>query len=392
VTVRQIKVGYFVLEGLNSFATSFYFYYLFFFMQRQFGFGNLGNLSLAALNGFIYTFVAWFGGSFGQRFGYFKALGVGFTTLATALLLGTQAHSPMSQVGVLMAWSVGICFIWPTLEALVSEQEDALGLQQMIGIYNLVWAASGAVAYFFGGMLLEHLGLRSLFWIPAGIHLTQISILLWLLVLVPRAVTAPRVPPAAHSAIELNPRPIARARSFLRMAWLANPFGYVAINTVVAVVPSLARELGLSSAMAGVVCSTWLFARMVTFLGLWLWTGWHYRMRWFLSAYLLLILSFGSILLFPNLPVLILAQITLGYALGLLYYSSLYYSMAAGDTKGEHGGLHEAAIGAGVFAGPAIGASALHFLPEYPNSSTWAVGLALCGGLVGLLTMARRRR
>ena len=52
MTSRRLKTGYFALEGLNSFATSFYFYYLFFFMQRQFGFGNLGNLSLAAGNGF----------------------------------------------------------------------------------------------------------------------------------------------------------------------------------------------------------------------------------------------------------------------------------------------------------------------------------------------------
>ena len=62
------------------------------------------------------------------------------------------------------------------------------------------------------------------------------------------------------------------------------------------------------------------------------------------------------------------------------------------EAKGEHGGFHEAAIGAGIFAGPAIGATAAHFLPEYPNSSAVAVSMALCGGLVGLLAMARHRR
>ena len=66
MSARQLKAGIFVLEGLNAFATSFYFYYLFFFMQRQFGFGNLGNLSLAALNGLVYTFTAWAAGRFGQ--------------------------------------------------------------------------------------------------------------------------------------------------------------------------------------------------------------------------------------------------------------------------------------------------------------------------------------
>src|SRR5262249_18320098 len=81
MTHRQLKVGFFVLEGLNAFATTFYFYYLFFYMERQFGFGSLGNLSLAALNGFIYMFMAWFGGRFGQRVGYFRALRLGFTTM-----------------------------------------------------------------------------------------------------------------------------------------------------------------------------------------------------------------------------------------------------------------------------------------------------------------------
>ena len=36
---RQLKTGYYVLEGLNSFSTVAYAYYLYFFMERVFGFG-----------------------------------------------------------------------------------------------------------------------------------------------------------------------------------------------------------------------------------------------------------------------------------------------------------------------------------------------------------------
>ena len=36
-----------------------------------------------------------------------------------------------------------------------------------------------------------------------------------------------------------------------------------------------------------------------------------------------------------------------------------------GETKGEHGGIHEAAIGLGNFAGPALGAASLDFLPQF---------------------------
>ena len=45
---RRLKAGYFTLEGLNSFATVYYFYYFYFFMQTEFGFGNKANLALAA--------------------------------------------------------------------------------------------------------------------------------------------------------------------------------------------------------------------------------------------------------------------------------------------------------------------------------------------------------
>ena len=43
---RQLKTGYFILEGLNSFASVYYQFYLYFFMQMAFGFGNKANLVL----------------------------------------------------------------------------------------------------------------------------------------------------------------------------------------------------------------------------------------------------------------------------------------------------------------------------------------------------------
>jgi hypothetical protein len=58
--------------------------------------------------------------------------------------------------------------------------------------------------------------------------------------------------------------------------------------------------------------------------------------------------------------------------------------MDISETKGEHGGIHEAAIGLGNFAGPAIGATFLHFLPGHPDSGGLAVTGLLMFGLVGL--------
>ena len=390
MTARKLKAGYFVLEGMNAFATAFYFNYLFFFMQGRFGFTNLENLSLCSLNGLVYTFAAWFGGRFAQRFGYFVALKLGFGGMATALTIGSQLTSVPGEVATLLGWSIAMCFTWPTLEALVSEKESPHGLPRTVGIYNMVWAASGATAYFVGGALLEKLGPTSLFAVPVTIHLLQLAAVFAIERKAGTAIEAavepsPIVPSAPRW--ELNPRPIARARMFLRMAWLANPFAYMAINAVIAIIPGLAKRLGLSPMFAGFFCSVWFFARLGSFVALWLWPGWHYRVRWFFTAYICMVISFATLLLAPQLWLIFLAQLVFGAALGLIYYSSLFYSMDVGETKGEHGGIHEAAIGVGIFAGPAVGAASLHFFPNGAHSAMWAVSSLLVIGFAGLLAV-----
>jgi predicted MFS family arabinose efflux permease len=176
------------------------------------------------------------------------------------------------------------------------------------------------------------------------------------------------------------------AKTFLKMAWLANPFAYIAIQTLIAVIPGIAAKFQLSPMYSGFICSLWYFARLGAFVALWRWTEWHYRFRWLAAAFVVLILSFATILMSPNLAVLIVAQIFLGAAIGLIYYSSLFYSMDAGDTRGEHGGIHEAAIGFGNCAGPAVGALSLQFLPQ-ANSGAIAVSVLLLCGFGGLLVI-----
>ncbi len=384
---RKIKTGVFILEGLNSFAVTYYFYYFYFFTQQQFGFGNQANLALAAVIGLACVPAALWGGRFAQRAGYFAALKVGFGTMIVALTLGWQfATSPAVYIALALVTVVGMSFTWPTLEALVSEGETGAGLQRHIGIYNVVWAGTGALAYFTGGALLEKLGRQSLFFLPLALQVGQLALTFWL-----HHQSAGVQPLAAVSPVggPTAPAPRPRAKTFLRMAWLANPFAYIAVNTLVAAMPGVAHNLNLTTTQAGFCCSLWCFARLAAFCGLWFWAGWHYRFRWLLTSYLLLIVTFVVILVVPNLAIVLLAQLALGVALGLIYYSSLFYSMDAGDTKGVHGGIHEAAIGLGSFAGPAVGALSLSFLPQVANAGAWAVSGLLVLGLGGLVWLRR---
>src|SRR5262249_9630179 len=152
----------------------------YFFMQKTYGFDNKANLLLASTNGATYALMAWFGGRFAQRYGYFTALKTGYSIMASSLSLGLVARSPVGHIAGMVVTVFGMSFTWPTLEALVSEGEPRAGLQHMVGVYNVIWAATAALGNFSGGAILQKLGFASLFWVPAGIHITQLSLTLWL--------------------------------------------------------------------------------------------------------------------------------------------------------------------------------------------------------------------
>src|SRR5207249_103536 len=111
----------------------------------------------------------------------------------------------------------------------------------------------------------DRFGLKCMFYVPIAIQLVQLALTLWL---EREAKQNPLPIPVATNAPS-HLRPAAHARTFLRMAWLANPFSYIASNTVIAVMPGIAQRLGLSTTQAGFCASVWCFMRLAAFWGLW---------------------------------------------------------------------------------------------------------------------------
>lgn len=411
---RNVRIGIFALEGLNAFAMAMYLNYLFFIMRQTFGFDNLENLTLAAFSGFFYMAGSWMGGKFGQRHGYFTALRIGFAVMALALSSGLSVRTVAGHSCVLAVYTLGASLTWPAMEAILSEKASTVRIQNRVGIYNLVWSVTSAFAVLAGGALLERSGPRGFFAIPASVNFLQF-VLVGLLERSAKAAlampgpdthgsaaapaaTSPQQPKAADSA-QREPMPPVTPETFMKMAWLANPLSYVAINSLIPVIPRIAAELDLSAAQAGAAGSVWFFTRSAAFFVLWRWTRWHYRFGWLLGSFLAMVVCYWAIQLVPlapNLPyalrlsVLVGAQVVFGASIGLSYYSSLFYSMDVGETKGEHGGFHEAALGSGLFVGPLLGAGALHLFPAHPASAAWAVSGLLALGAVALCGLHER--
>lgn len=391
----RIKTFYFALAALNTLATTWFLNYLFFFLHDEFGFGNRENLWFSAVYGFVYIFAAWQCGKFAQRRGYLASLKLGFSGLAIVMVIGALLNTSMEILCVLIGYSIMLLFTWPALEALVSENETQAGVQHQVGVYNCTWAIVAALANLTGGKLYDSSGRVAIFWLPAGIFALEFILTLGIARFVSRtagqdSTVETKRPPSETPAVveEVAYHQAVPPRTFLKMAWVANPFAYVAIYTVIAVMPGIGQKLALSPTEVGLFCSTWMFARLATFVLLWQWKGWHYRFRWLICAYILLVASFMLLLLAPELWLVVLAQVFFGFGTGLLYYSSLFYSMdVGGESQGEHGGLHEAAIGIGVFVGPALGAATLQFMPMHSNNGVFAVSALLLCGLAALVAL-----
>ena len=384
--MTRVRFNYyvFILEALNAVGTAFYINYLFFLLKNDFAFTSKQNLLVSALNGLIFAPCALFGGRFGQKHGYLNAFALGSIVMMVSLAFSVIFPTVIGLLIGMVAWTFGMCLTWANLEALASDHQDPARLPTTLGIYNVIWSGGGAIAFFAGGSVAEALGWKSIFWVPILIHLVQLAMTLQLKPAWNQICTAPVT--VTGDLHESHPKgPI-----FLKMAWIANPFAYIAINTIVPLIPDVADKLHLSAKAAGFFCSIWFFSRMVTFAILGLWPGWHYRFTYLILAYVGMVASFIAILILQNFWPLVAAQVAFGWCIGLIYYSSLYYSMHVGDTKAEHGGMHEAVIGLGIFAGPAMGAVSVHFFPGQKQSSVIGVAMVLATGFCALL-LARRK-
>jgi len=384
--ISPAKVLLYLIELINCYAAVYYSNFLFFYLRRTFGFGELENLLTAALGGFVYIIASWQGGKLAERYGCIRMLYLGCCGIILALTLGMVFPAATAQVMVFCLWTVGVCLIWPSLETLISEHSGAK-LAKMVGIYNVTWAAGAAVGYFTTGILIEKLGMTSLFWLPLGLTAVELALLPFAARLLSKENDVEHHEVTITSAVHLPD-----TKRFLRMAWIANPFSYVAINTVIPLIPSIAEKLDLSTGMAGIVCSFWMFARLAAFAIFWQWTGWHYRFRWLAGACLAMIVCFFGFLMSQSIGLLLIAQVGFGLSIGLIYYSSLYYSMNVTEKHSSNAGLHEAMIGAGLFIGPAFGAATLYLVPTAIGIGAWSVGGLLCVGFSGLLFVRNFRK
>jgi len=181
----------------------------------------------------------------------------------------------------------------------------------------------------------------------------------------------------------------------LWLSRVALPATYIAIFSLMALMPSLPVMRPLSRDTQTVVASVWMASRLLAFIALGLGTWWHTRPRLLLIAAIVMLVSYFGVTVRPSdiighgsaatdLGAMIIAQFLLGLALGMIYSGSLYFGMALSEGSAEHGGYHEALIGVGFVVGPGIGALAQMQWPGNVDAGVIAVGALVFLSVVGV--------
>ncbi|HEV8378082.1 MAG TPA: MFS transporter [Tepidisphaeraceae bacterium] len=391
---RRRRLMLYAVEAVTGLASTMLIISIFFYTEKRFAWSMRQNLILAAVQGLVYIAGSLLANPLSRRFGRRNSLLVLFAIIGAIAAIGIFRPTPKIVTALLVIYTMVIALTWPMLESLVATGLSARELSRILGAYNLVWAGIGACAVAINGTIIEHWP-KGVFIIPTIAHALGL-LLLWLTPPGP----APGATPYPDQDLKAEDALLQQRRLALWLSRIALPATYIVIFSLSAMLPSLAAIKRLPTSYATLIGSAWLVARWFTFWFLGATHWWHTRPRLLLWAAVLMLLGFmGTVLpatrpgpLATILTAMIVSQIVLGMALGLIYSASLYFGMVLSDGSTEHGGYHEALIGLGQTMGPLAGAIAQSIWPGSAIAGIVAVSSLVALAIVGAGVAAIKMR
>ncbi|MCX6357543.1 MAG: MFS transporter [Candidatus Aureabacteria bacterium] len=237
-------------------------------------------------------------------------------------------------------------FFWPPLQAWCAEAGNPGRLSHRLGIFNLSWSLGIMIGPVIGGSLYA-LDYR----FPWCYGILSNLVMLVLLMRASGGEAAPS-DDSPDGGAEQCARPPGR---FLATALWANFICWFALSNIQSIYPKLAVGRGFSPQLIGYLLFLVGAVQSIFFLILRAHAFWHHRyaplviVHFAAAGGMLMVFSVSSV------PLLTIAFPLLGCALGLSYYSSIYYSLCAKGSVGTRTGIHEFMVGSGFLLGPLVG-------------------------------------
>lgn len=313
---------------------------IYFLARQTYGFDDQANLLLAAALFLPYIPAALLAGPVGRRVGHRNAIQVvNAVSVVCGLVLATTP--PAWSLWILAPlYNAAAGMFWPLVEGYVAGGRTGRELHRAIGAFNLTWSAALAPALWIVGGIGDDLA-------------ATFGVLCALQVAVGIAALGLPPDPPGH-ADEATPSPSHSYRALLRACRVLLPVSYMVLDALAPLLPGVWSRAGVDPHLGAALSSTWMVARFGAFAVLAAWPGWRGSAAFVTAGMLALLAGFGLVLGWPALPTVLLGLVAFGMGQGAVYYAALYYGMSAPGDAVESGGKHEAVIGLGYLAGPAL--------------------------------------
>ncbi|MBL9030603.1 MAG: hypothetical protein JNM80_02720 [Phycisphaerae bacterium] len=358
---RAVPLGtVLALAFLGSLGTGIVTTGIYFLTKESFRFSRDANFGLGLLQGFTYVVGAIAAGPAVRAAR--RALGVSTRTVLAFILILLGALCALPWIGGTLSpgrtWPVWVMIglyspitgtLWPVVEGYLSGGRSGASLRTALGAFNVTWAGAIVVGLASIGGLVERHAVELLLGLGV-LHLATLVVVACL----PRE-------PGRHPEEHHDPHPPVYF-GLLTTFRVLLPTSYVVSTALGPYLPTALSNLGVSKEWHTPIASSWSAARVVVFLALLRWHGWHGRWYPAVLAMLLLLGGFGTAILSPVLlggtvgvAATIAGLVMFGTGMAAVYTAALYYAMEVGKAEVDAGGTHEALIGVGYTIGPVCG-------------------------------------
>lgn len=342
--------------GATAFCTDFSVYLIWVAIPYKaiaLGAGALYLGILPAIFSTAYVLTTLVAGQLSDRYSRIRLARFGAALFFVGCLIAMQAGSLFWLAALLPIIAIGIGFFWAPVQAALADEADLEALERNVGFFNICWSVGKALGFLIGGALYAFFGDRPSFLVAAGL-------MAFVALVLPAARPAPqRVAPSSATPPSGLDRKVAfsavRLRSFLYMAWIANAIGFGVGSTLNAQYPEFLLDLGLRSDAFGLILSVIFGVQTLVFVILRRMGGWKFRRAPVLIVQVALALAIGLLPWLRSLPLILLATIPIGVALGFAYHASITYSLMDHSSRGRRAGIHESLVGTGSFILPLLG-------------------------------------
>lgn len=311
----------------------------------------------ASVSTFLYVLFSRIFGKLSDRIGRKRVPQI--AALCFSLLYFIMPHTKsLTQLLLIFPFTgLTLSAFWPPFEAWIGEREDGRPLERRVRMFNLSWASGVTIGYAISGYMQE-LNYQIPFYFASIGSFIGMAILSFQPKLAKSEDTH-------NSEIYMDNDSINQqklTKKFLHISWIAIFFTWVSLGVLRYIFPKLITELGMTARIYGLLMLAWSGTQVILFYVFGSTKKWHYKFPILIGFQILGSIGFVIIYLTNTIQFWIIALMFFGMQTGMVYFSSMYYSLCGHADRGNKSGWHESILSSGGLVGPFVAGALANYV------------------------------